>query len=131
MSSLSFTSLNTAIARYAMQLPGTRHDIKWGADIVFSVHGKMFCCLSVENGVLHRISVKVPTERFLELTDQPGIVPAPYLARHHWVSLLPAMTLTTAEVLAMVRDAYAIVRANLSKKAQATLAAIDAPPSSR
>lgn len=131
MNALPFASLDTTIELHAMQLPGVSHDIKWGSDRVFSVHGKMFCCLSVENGVLHRISVKVPAERFLELTDQPGIEPAPYLAKHHWVSLLPEMTLATPAVLALVRESYAIVRANLSKKVQASLAAIDATPSSR
>ncbi|HEX4911195.1 MAG TPA: MmcQ/YjbR family DNA-binding protein [Permianibacter sp.] len=131
MTASEFAALQASIAQQALALPGSHHDIKWGSDRVLSVHGKMFCCLSVENGVLHRISVKAPAERFLELTDQPGIVPAPYLAKHHWVSLLPEMTLTTPEVLAMVREAYAIVRANLSKKVQASLAAIDATPISR
>lgn len=131
MTDSRFANLQASIAQQALALPGSHCDIKWGNDVVFSVHGKMFCCLSVENGVLQRISVKVPADRFLELTDQPGIVPAPYLAKHHWVSLQPTMTLAEPAVLAMVREAYAIVRAGLSKKVQASLAAVDAVTPSR
>lgn len=126
-----FANLQASITEQVLALPGCHRDIKWGNDVVFSVHGKMFCCLSVENSVLQRISVKVPADRFLELTDQPGIVPAPYLAKHHWVSLQPAMLLAEPAVLAMVREAYAIVRTKLSKKEQAGLAAFDAVTPSR
>ena len=31
------------------------------------------------------MSFKVEDERFLELTDRPGIIPAPYLARAKWI----------------------------------------------
>ena len=32
------------------------------------------------------ISFKVDDDRFLELTDRDGIIPAPYLARVKWVT---------------------------------------------
>lgn len=116
------------IEQQAMQLPGVSRDIKWGAVTVFSLVGKMFCCLSIEDGRLQRLSVKVPAERFLELTDQPGIIPAPYLARHHWVSLEPACTLNESDVLAMLVESYQLVRAKLPKKMQAALAPCDRQP---
>ena len=121
----SFASLRQAVEQHALQLPGATRDIKWGADVVFSVAGKMFCCLSVEQEALQRISFKVATERFLELTDQDGIIPAPYLAKHHWISLAPGMQLKQAEVLTMVTDSYRRVRAKLPKKIQAGLTAVD------
>ena len=64
--------------------PGVTEDIKWGADLVFSVGGKMFCVL--DTGESGRLSFKVEDGRFLELTERPGVIPAPYLARARWFS---------------------------------------------
>lgn len=125
MAATSFNRLRGAVEQHALALPGVTADIKWGADLVFSVAEKMFCCLSIESDALQRISVKVAPERFLELTDQTGIIPAPYLAKHHWVSLQPGCALKQAEVLALVSESYRLVRAKLPKKIQASLATID------
>jgi predicted DNA-binding protein (MmcQ/YjbR family) len=67
------------------------------------------------------LSFKVGDERFLELTDQPGIIPAPYLARARWVSVTDPERFTTAELQGFVFDAYTVVRAKLTKKLQAEL----------
>lgn len=120
-----FAALRAQVESHALALPGVTRDIKWRADVVFSVMDKMFCCLSIESDALQRISFKVATERFLELTDQPGIIPAPYLAKHHWISLTPGCALRQDEVLAMITNSYRLVRAKLPKKIQATLAAVD------
>src|ERR1043165_6971429 len=67
--------------------PGVTRSIKWEVDLVYSVANKMFavmCTLGPERG---RLSFKVEPERFLELTDQPGIAPAPYMARAFWITL--------------------------------------------
>lgn len=68
--------------------PGVTRDTKWGVDMVFSVGGKMFSVMPSDGSEGGRLSCKVADERFLELTDQPGIVPAPYLARAHWISIV-------------------------------------------
>jgi predicted DNA-binding protein (MmcQ/YjbR family) len=121
MTTATFTRLRHAVEQYALSLPGVTRDIKWGADVVFSVADKMFCCLSSEGEALQRMSFKVPVERFLELTDQDGIIPAPYLAKHHWISLEPSMVLSKTDVLALIEGSYRLVRAKLPKKVQATL----------
>ena len=57
--------------------PGVTRSIKWEVDLVYSVSSKMFavlCTLGPERG---RLSFKVEPERFLELTGQPGMAPAP------------------------------------------------------
>lgn len=125
MAATPFLRLRSAVAAHAQALPGVTAEIKWGADQVFSVAGKMFCCVSIEGDARQRISMKVAPERFLELTDQIGILPAPYLARHHWVSLEPGCALIPAEVLAMVTESYRLVRAKLPKKIQASLNVVD------
>ena len=60
-------------------------------------------------------------ERFLELTDLPGIVPAPYLARARWVSVAEPQRFTTVELQALMLDAYVAIRAMLTRKLQSEL----------
>ena len=63
-------------------------------------------------------------ERFLELTDQPGIIPAPYMARAHWISVVEPPRFSSAELSGFILDAYVLVRAKLAKKLQAELGAL-------
>lgn len=98
--------------------PGVTRDIKWGEDLVFSVSGKMFVVMPTDG---RRIAFKVEDERFLELTDQPGIIASPYLARAHWVSVVEPQRFATHELYGHIRTAYGLVRARLTKKLQAEL----------
>jgi predicted DNA-binding protein (MmcQ/YjbR family) len=101
--------------------PGVTRDTKWGVDMVFSVGGKMFAVMPSDGSEGGRLSFKVDDDRFLALTDQPGIIPAPYLARAHWISITEPQRFATAELAAYILDAYALVRAKLTKKLQAEL----------
>jgi predicted DNA-binding protein (MmcQ/YjbR family) len=111
--------------------PGVTRDIKWGADLVFSVGGKMFAVTPSDGSEGGRLSFKVADDRFLELTDQPGIVPAPYMARSHWISITEPQRFSTGELAAFVLDAYALVRAKLTKKLQASLGPLPTLKASR
>lgn len=101
--------------------PGATEDIKWGADIVFSVGEKMFMVTGAD--AAQGMSFKVEDERFLELTDRPGIIPAPYLARAKWVRLESADALDDREAAALLRRSYELVFAKLTKKLQRELGA--------
>ena len=100
--------------------PGVSEDVKWGADRVWSVGGKMFCALSLDGG--SGPGFKVADEDFLAMTDRPGIRPAPYLARAKWVALDALDSLPEGELLARVRASYELIRAKLPKKTQRELA---------
>ena len=63
-----------------LSFPGATQDLKWGEVTVFSVGGKMFACTNADLPA-RRISFKGGDDRCLELTDRPGIIPAPYMAR--------------------------------------------------
>ena len=102
--------------------PGVTRSIKWEVDLVYSVANKMFavyCTLGPERG---RISFKVDNERFLELTDQPGFMPAPYMARAFWVTLTDYGVLRRPELEAFLHRSYELVVEKLPKKTQAALA---------
>lgn len=103
--------------------PGVTSSIKWEVDLVYSVANKMFavyCTLGPERG---RISFKVDNERFLELTDQPGFMPAPYMARAFWVLLTDYERIGRKDLEAFLHRSYELVVEKLPKKTQAALAA--------
>lgn len=101
--------------------PGVTVDTKWGADRVYSVGGRMFAVIGTEGADAGRLSFKVPDELFLALTEQPGIVPAPYLARARWVLVKPPARPDRAWLQAQIRRSYELVRDKLPKKAREAL----------
>ncbi|SHH43146.1 MmcQ/YjbR family DNA-binding protein [Massilia sp. CF038] len=102
--------------------PGCTEDVKWGCDAVFSVGAKMFAVTN-QDVPATGISFKVDDDRFLELTDRPGIIPAPYLARVKWVRVEKASALSDKEAAALLRRSYELVFAKLSKKMQREITA--------
>ena len=111
----------SALKKHAASLTGATTDIKWGADWVASVGGKMFFAGGPEPGAWVSCSFKVDDHRFLELTGLPGFAPAPYLARVKWVQLKDPKALPLADLKALVSRSHALVFAGLSKKLQREL----------
>lgn len=107
-------------------LPGATRDVKWGDDEVWSVGRRMFAVLSPASGNATRLAFKCDPDRFLELTDQPGIVPAPYLARAHWVQLDAGAALGSSQIKALLERSHALVFAKLTRRDQAAI--LPAPP---
>lgn len=107
----------TGLRKFANTLPSATEQIQWENDRVFKVGGKMFACSGIERN--SKYSFKVDDERFLELTDQPGIVPAPYLARAKWVQIDPGTCqLSDRDIRTLVQRSYDLVLGKLSKKKQ-------------
>lgn len=110
---------------YLRSLPATSMDIKWGADWVWSVGARMYAACDVQSGQAGALSFKVPDELFLSWTAQPGIVPAPYLARARWVQLQPPWVLSEDALRAALRCSWALVAARLSRKLRLQLGIAD------
>src|SRR5580692_8530878 len=110
---------------YCLSLPHTTEQVLWGDDLVFKVGSrktaKMYAAAPLSPGRL-LLSFKCTPEEFAELIERPGIVPAPYSARMHWVALETEDALTRAEIKRLVRLSYDLVVAKLPKKAQAEFA---------
>jgi len=109
----------------AARLPAATQGVKWGADLVFSVGGKMFCVFLLNDGVAASCSFKVDDDRFLELTGVPGVVPAPYLARAKWVQAKSGHALAAADLDALVCRSHALVARGLTKKLQRELGVLE------
>jgi predicted DNA-binding protein (MmcQ/YjbR family) len=108
------------VRRFCMTLPHTTETVQWENDLVFKIGGKMYAVVALEPGD-HWLSFKCNAEDFAELTERPGIVPAPYLARAQWVALQSEAAVGTAELKTFLRRAYDLVLAKLPKKRQASL----------
>jgi len=107
---------------YCRQLPHVVEDIKWENDRVFSIPGgRMFCVFSTEKDSKARMSFKVDDHRFLEMTDRPQFIPAPYMARARWVTLVDDKGISEEELKELIRRSYDLYFAKLSKKAQVAL----------
>jgi len=113
------------IRRYCKSLPYVEEDVKWGHDLCFMIGRKMFCVVNLEpaRGDKSVVAIKATPEAFAELVERDGIIPAPYMARNHWVSLERYSALPWRELEERIRDSYDLVKATLPKKLQAALAA--------
>jgi predicted DNA-binding protein (MmcQ/YjbR family) len=112
-----------SLRKHAAALPGAVVDVKWGADECASVGGKLYAVFGIEGGRARNVAFKVDSIRFLELTDRPGIVPAPYLARAHWVQVADTKALSDDEARALVERSHALILAKLPRRFRDAIAA--------
>jgi predicted DNA-binding protein (MmcQ/YjbR family) len=105
-----------------LSFPSVTEHMIWGNDLTFKVGGKMFAHAVLEPAFVW-LSFKTSPENFFELTERPYIIPAPYLARAKWVALETKDALTSAELSALIREAYDIIVAKLPKKTRDSLTA--------
>jgi predicted DNA-binding protein (MmcQ/YjbR family) len=109
------------VRELCLSFPGATEQIQWGSHLVFKVAGKMFVVTGFESG--SPLTIKSAGEAFYELTELPGIRPAPYLARARWIQLFPKECgLRAGEVQALIRQSYDLVVAKLPKKTQQAIA---------
>jgi predicted DNA-binding protein (MmcQ/YjbR family) len=105
-----------SIRTYCLSLPHVDEKVQWGNDLLFRIGEKIFAVIGLEpsHGVL--MSCKCTPEKFAELVEQDGIIPAPYVARYHWVGFERLDALPEREMKALLKNAYELVRDKLPKK---------------
>jgi len=116
---------------YLLTLPHVAETMQWGANLVYwvgdkAIGGKMFALMNLDEpaaGRPHRIlSYSAGLTRYAELLEMDGLVPAPYMARIHWVAAESWEVFTDAEWKRELLSAHEITLAKLPKKVRATLA---------
>jgi len=105
-----------SVRKFCLSLPHVTEDVQWGSDLLFRIGNKMFAVVGLEPSTDHCMSMKCTPEKFAELIERDGIVPAPYVARYHWVALKRFDALPEAELKAQLNKAYELVRDKLPKK---------------
>jgi predicted DNA-binding protein (MmcQ/YjbR family) len=111
------------VRKFCLSLPHTTEKVRWEHNLLFCIGEKMYCVANLEPGMgLGKIAFKCNPEKFAELVEIEGVIPAPYMARNHWVSLTRVDALRQAETQELIRGSYQLVRAKLPRKLQARLA---------
>lgn len=108
---------------FCLSLPHTDEKVQWGNDLLFRVSEKMFAVAALEPGKGVALSFKCTPEKFAELVELADIIPAPYMARHHWVGLERFDALPDPELKPLLTNAYQMVLEKLPKKLRAELEA--------
>lgn len=112
------------IRKHCLSLPHTTEKIQWTHNLLFCVGGKMYCIVNLEPASSPtKIALKCSPEKFAELVEIEGIIPAPYLARNNWVAMVELNALRQSEIRELIRDSYQLVLEKLPKKVQAQIAA--------
>jgi predicted DNA-binding protein (MmcQ/YjbR family) len=109
------------IRNLCLSFPQTTEQIQWGDDLVFKVAGKIHA-ITVLNPAKIWLCFKASPENFAELTERPGIIPAPYLARAKWIALETRDALPSDELALLLRESYDMVVAKLPRKTREALA---------
>lgn len=78
------------LQKFCRDLPGASERLL--ADpyniLVYSLEDKNFAYFKTSEPEKWRFSIKVTPERFVELTGMPGVKPARYRGRYHWVTIV-------------------------------------------
>ena len=109
------------LRKLCLSFPGTTEQIQWGDDLLFKVGGKMFAVTRLEPAKVW-LSLKANPESFAELTERPGVIPAPYLARAKWIALESPEAVPDAELAQLLRESYELVLAKLPRKLSEAIA---------
>lgn len=97
-----------------MGLPFVTEDIKWEHDLCFMIGGKMFCVTGLNMPLM--VSLKVPEEEFEQMSAEPGIIPAPYVARYKWVLIQNTEVFNNDQWQHYITQSYNLVKNKLPKK---------------
>ncbi len=107
------------LRQFCLSLPHATEDVKWGADLCFCVGAKMFAVTDLDSG--GGVSFKCTPEKFAELTELPGIIPAPYVARYHWVRVEHPAAIDDAELKELISNSHKLVFEKIPPKVRRSL----------
>jgi predicted DNA-binding protein (MmcQ/YjbR family) len=103
---MNFDTLRTL----CLSLPDATENLQWEDELCFKVREKIFAMVSLSS-VPQRLIFKCDPEEFLELIENEGIVPAPYVGRYKWVMFESLKVLRGCEIDHYIRKSYAMVAA--------------------
>src|SRR5215475_12470197 len=89
--------------------------------LVYSIGGRKFAYFKTSAPERWRFSMKVAPDRFIELTDVPGVKPARYRGRYGWITIVNVSGFPAGYLEELVEWSYRWALASLSKTMQAAL----------
>lgn len=113
------------VREFCRSLPDTTEKVRWEHNLLFCVGERIYCVANLEPGMgPSKITFKCTPEIFTEMVEREGMIPAPYSARNHWVSVTDIELFRQPELKDCIKASYDLVLARLPKKAQARIAAM-------
>ena len=111
------------LKQLCQQFPGAQSKLypDPGNILVYAVGDKKFAYFKTSEPEKWRFSLRVTPERFLELTGIPGVKPARYMGRFHWVTIVRPQSFPKDYLIELLEWSYERARSSLSKTAQANL----------
>ena len=118
---------NEQIRAFCLALPHVKETVNWGHHLVYwvgdrDIGGKMFAMTDLEGTGTGVLWFHCGAERFHELLETEGLIPAPYLAKAHWVTVERWDVLRAREFEEELRRAHALVYDKLPRRTKAVLA---------
>ena len=111
------------LKRFCNNFPGTTETL-YGSPynfLVYAVGGRKFAYFKTSVPERWRFSIRVSPDRFVELTDVPGVKPARYRGRFHWITIVDVSRFPAGYLTELVGASYQRAFASLSKARQVSL----------
>ena len=98
----------------------TLHGEPWNF-LVYAVGGRKFAYFKTSEPEKWRFSTRVAPDRFVELTDVPGVKPARYRGRYGWITIVRVQHFPASYLTELVEWSYRKAFTSLSKARKAAL----------
>lgn len=117
---------NERIREICLALPHACETLNWGHHLVYwagdrEIGGKMFAMTDLDGTGTGVLWFHCGAERFHELLEREGIIPAPHLARAHWIAVERWDILRPREIEDELKRAHALIFEKLAPKTKAVL----------
>jgi predicted DNA-binding protein (MmcQ/YjbR family) len=121
---------NERVREFCLGLPHVSESVNWGHHLVFwvgdkAIGGKMFALIHLDNAGTGVVWFHCGAERYSELLETEGIIPAPYMAKAHWVTVERWDVLRQRELEDELHRAHSLIFEKLPKRTKAVLAMPD------
>lgn len=112
-----------ALKAYCSKFPGASSKLSGEPSnvLVYSVGEKSFAYFKTSDPEKWRFSFRTTPERFLELTDMPGMKPARYMGRFHWVTVVDVRTMPEDYLQELIAWSYRKALDGLTRRKRAEI----------
>ena len=115
----------TQLKRYCREFRGavgTLHGKPYNV-LVYQVGGQKFAYFKTSEPERWRFSTRVSPDRFVELTDVPGVKPARWRGRYHWITIVNVSAFPADYLRELVEASYLRALRGLSNSMQRAIEA--------
>ncbi len=104
------------VKRHCQQYPGATAALSGEPSnvLVYKVGDKTFAYFKTSDPEKWRFSIRTTPDRFLELTGIPGVKPARYMGRFHWVTIVDVRAFPADYLKELISWSYDKAFASLS-----------------